>query len=379
MPNTLAKIMKNKKKLITLLIALSLSINAFCQQTNSIKATFRESGINQKKIVPEKLSELDYYKLLYENTNNSNATYISLIQWSIGISFTFLLVIIGSQIFFNYRISKKEIVFIKKDLEEKISELKNTLIEVIEERFILQKLELKNDFDKSEKQLNKSIETINNNFISFKSESKNDFDKSEKLLLERIETLNNNFSLFRSEIKNNFNKSEKILFEKVESINNNFTNFKSESKISFDKSEKQLTEKLDKQFNSQTKLVELELKMLNTTIDNKTKDLKNEIQKNSGYIWKLKGVEAIALSRFLSSAFLEIELGREIKYILNDIIDIVKDLTEIHKVDHNNLDSLMVKIKESHKVQYDEIISLYKDKPIYDFDENSIKHIVTEN
>src|ERR1044072_295484 len=65
------------------------------------------------------LTEAKAYQLLYENAKASNDKTISITQWTIGISLSILLAILFSQIFFNYRISKKEIDYIKKDIDEK--------------------------------------------------------------------------------------------------------------------------------------------------------------------------------------------------------------------------------------------------------------------
>ena len=271
-----------------LLFILSLfTINSFSQVANNTETLTNDSipdiEVKKEKISNNSLSELDYYKLLYNQTQSNNEQYISLIQWTLGISFVFLLAIIGSQIFFNYRINKKEIDYIKKDIDEKISELKNDLSESLDEKFNILKSELKVDLTKSESEITKNIET---KFSSFKEVSKIKMEVIEKSLLQNI------------------------------------------------------------------------------------KALEKEIEKNAGDLWKLKGVESNALSSFLRSAAIQIDLKREVKYLLDDIIDVLKKLEEIHSSDYNSLDTLIEKIKISHSEKTKEIISLYKEKPVYVYERN---------
>jgi hypothetical protein len=389
-----------KKNIFTILIIAICIFSAFSQE----KDTINDSTIISNLVDQSNLSELDYYKLLYENSNKNNETYVSLIQWSLGLSFAFLLAIIGSQIFFNYRISKKEIVSIKKDLEERISELKNALSENIETKFVAQNLTIKNDFNKTEKQLINKIKTLNENFSDFKADIKSDFEKTEKQLIDKTETLNENFSDFKADIKSDFEKTEKQLIDKIEILNENFSDFKADIKSDFEKTEKQLIDKakiqnknfsdfkadiksdfektekqlinnLDKQFDSKNELTELQIEVLKVSLLKKIKDIKTEVIENEGHIWELRGVSSNALTSFIDSALIQIELNMEVKYILKYIIKTLTKLKDIHKSDFEKLDSLTEKIKESHKEEFEKIINLYRMKPTYSFEEG-VKKII---
>jgi hypothetical protein len=368
-----------KKTIFTILIILVYTFNSFCQEKDTINNSVNDSTKILLLKNQSNISELDYYKLLYENSNKNNEAYVSLIQWSLGLSFAFLLAIIGSQIFFNYRISKKEIISIRKDLEERISELKNTLTENIEDKFNSQNLSFKKDFEKTEKQLNEKIEIINSRFSGFKSEIKSDFDKTEKQLNEKIEIINSRFSDFKSEIKSDFDKNEIQLNEKIEIINNRFSDFKSEIKSDFDKSEIQFLDKINNQFDSKSKIVELQIKAISLRFTKEIKSLNNDIIKNTGHLWELRGVSANALTRFIDSALLQIELKREVKYILDDLIKTLTKVTEIHITNYENLDLLTEKIKETHKKYFDEIKGLYISKSVYTYENGKVKYLQSKN
>lgn len=340
-----------KKQLTLIFLFLFISVFSFANNDSTKTSNTKvESVVQKKNSVIEgnnkSLSELDYYKLLYDKEKSNGNSYVSLIQWIIGVCLAFLLAIIGSQIFFNYRISKKEIASIKSDLEERISELKNSLLENIENEFTTINLSIKNDFDKVEKQFIKKIETLIENFSDFKSDIKSDFDKTEKHFIEKAETLNVNFSDFKSDIKSNF-----------------------------DKTEKQLISTIDKQFVSKNKLTELQIETLKATLSSKIKNIEIQVEENQGQLWELRGVSSNALTFFIRSAFIKIELKGEVKYILDDIIKTIAKLDEIHKSEYDNLDALTEIIKQSHKDQFNKIISLYRSKPIYIF-EDGVKKII---
>jgi len=132
--------------------------------------------------------EQDLYKLLYENSSDSNAKIIATIQWSVGIISTFVIVLLGSQILFNYRVNKEEIRAIRSELDEKFSELKaNTLSNSNEERKeLIEKFE--NKISHMEKEIKDSISLHykeRDKYIDVKLES---FDKDTARLKSKLES-----------------------------------------------------------------------------------------------------------------------------------------------------------------------------------------------
>src|SRR6056297_2184274 len=101
-----------------------------------------------------KLTESETYRLLYNNAKDTNNRIISTIQWMIGISVAFLLTLFGGHIFFNWRINRKEIDIIKKDIDKKIENLNKDLLKNISEDTKERKKEIKSTID--EKFENKS-------------------------------------------------------------------------------------------------------------------------------------------------------------------------------------------------------------------------------
>src|SRR5437762_3272283 len=58
--------------------------------------------------------------------------------------------------------------------------------------------------------------------------------------------------------------------------------------------------------------------------------LKADLKKHEAEIWLLKGVNQNALSYFIKATEFKVELGEEIKYILGDIVTILKKIDDIH-------------------------------------------------
>ncbi|MGJ8738313.1 hypothetical protein [Zobellia laminariae] len=276
---------------IILIILFAFNLN-FSQGQDTIKPDTLKQVELVQTLQNETLPELDYYKMLYNSQVESNDTFETLFQWTIGLSFGFLIAIIGSQIFFNYRINKKEIEYIKKDLQESILEL--------------------------EGRQNKNMTT--------------------------------KFSELEKELK--------IVIEK----NSNTAN-----------------EKLEEKLKSSEKIQSIELKILENTIDRGLKDLsqrtekelkvlEKDLSKNTGDLWKLKGIESNALTSFIKSALLQKDLNYEVKYILDDIIQILHPMDEIFESDYENLKKLYELVKTSHKSKAEKLNDAIKNKGIYTFD-----------
>lgn len=273
-------ILKNLSIMTAFIFIVSIS-NAetigYVKQTSNLILTDTTSLSNHNPI-----TESDAYKLLYENAKENNDRIVTTIQWVIGISLAFLLAILGSQIFFNWKINKNEIDYIKKDIEEKMLTLKAELTSSID----VKGKEIQNAIDKKISEAEMQLKT---------------------------------------DIKDKF-----------------------ESRIKFFSYKSDATEE---------------------RIDKEVKQLKIELEKNSGDIWLLKGIESNALSSYLRTAKLQIELKREAKYILNDIISILSKLEDIHDLDYRNLNELINCLDSTYQTQKDKITSLYKNKPVYRFSE----------
>lgn len=218
------------------------------------------------------------YKLLYDNSKENNEKIVSTIQWSIGLVATFIFALLGSQIFFNYRVSKEEINSIRSDLDDNFSSLK---LEV--------------------------IKTINEDSKKHKEKISREFEK----------------------LEDNIERSTDIRFEEK-----------------------------DKLFDSKYEVLDKKYSALKDILEFKISILESELEKVTGHVWDLRGVKVNALRRFISTANSEIDIGITPEFTLGDIKTVLNKMTEIEK--NEDLEKLLKKIPDEHKIIRDEIQDLYK-------------------
>lgn len=238
--------------------------------------------IQQTKII-ENNNEKEAYKLLYETTQKNNDTLRETTHWTIGIVIAFIILILGSQFLYNWRLNKQEVDNIKGEIDLKFQELSGKLIA---DRDLLLK-EIKGDISDSKKET---------------------YD----YLKDKLETY-------------------KESFEKTLTANK----------------------------------TELQKELL---------VFKADLKKHEAEIWLLKGVNQNALSYFIKATEFKVELGEEIKYILGDIVTILKKIDDIHEIDYNNLIMLVGEAKKRFGAQYDkqleEVEKNYLDKEIYKYEKS---------
>jgi len=270
------------KSLILLLLFFS-----FFNQINPQEIDIRKDTLTAKTDT----NYMNLYQLLYDNSKDTNQALITTIHWIIGIMVTFFLAIVGTQIFFNYRINKQEIESIKQNIVKEFSEIKGKIL-----------LDISNEKESNRKEIKTDLE-------------------------KRINDLNEKFTTY-------FSDKSKI----IDAYND---------------------------VNQKT------IQQINAALESKTKALQIDINKNTGDIWILKGVKVNAISNFSRTAILQKEMNYEMKYTLDNIIEVLKDLNEIHEGDYKELDKLIQEIPEKYSDKKVQIENGYKNKPIYKFVESA--------
>lgn len=236
---------------ITILFLLNHSVLAFAEaDKNSDKSSKQEKALH----VAEQdgglsVEKENLYELLYENSVASNNRVITTIQWSLGIISSFVLLFLGSQVFFNYRVNKEEVGAIRSESEERFSNLKSELLESIR-------------LDSSSK-----VKEISSSF--------------EKLSAE-----------LKGEVSKRVDEKEKYLDAKIESLQKDYSS-------------------LDKR--TQSALKDIQIKNHNMEAE----------------IWRLRGIEANALSRFVDQATMEIHQGKSPQHTLKEILNSLTAMEEV--------------------------------------------------
>lgn len=159
-----------------------LNLN-FCIADSIVK---KEISKNEVGNIIDKNNIVDsnsYYKLLYENAKDNNDQMITILEWVVGLSTSFLLALFLAQIFFNWRLNKKEIDYIKKDIDEKIGELKASLLKEINDNLKI-----------SELKIEKTIKVATENLEKQIAEKSKIIELTEKLWQKDIESLKVEFT-----------------------------------------------------------------------------------------------------------------------------------------------------------------------------------------
>lgn len=165
------------KKEIIIVLILFISSIAIANKTviNQTEKT-QQTEQSYKDNVSVQNSEL-YYKLLYENSKETNSKLLSLLTTSMTVVIAVILAIIGSSFFYNYRFNKKEYELLTKETTNKLEEVQKNLLN--ETRIEVQKISESNK---------KEIESY---FVQISETYKTNYETFRDSVKSIIETYNN--------------------------------------------------------------------------------------------------------------------------------------------------------------------------------------------
>ncbi|MFA5060158.1 MAG: hypothetical protein WC676_05975 [Candidatus Omnitrophota bacterium] len=176
---------------IVLIVMGSLEAEA----VNSTKANAKSPIANNVQSSIHAMTESKAYELLYNNSKESNDRLMSTTQWACGFVAGFILLVLGTQIFFNYRIGKQEIDNIKNELEKRLTADKSNLLENInkankENERIVQQLS-----EKAKSDLKEIIDSRFTEKIKLLETEKEIYKKDIELIESRISTKISNLAI----------------------------------------------------------------------------------------------------------------------------------------------------------------------------------------
>jgi Asp-tRNA(Asn)/Glu-tRNA(Gln) amidotransferase C subunit len=172
-----------KPGILSILIVMLLSVNSFCQKK------INPDSLYQSTIGELKNRELDSYKALVETSKASNEDFKETVRWFIGGMVGFVILVLGSQIFYNVQLNTRKVEAIRNELGKEIQELNTKSIESIDGKFseISKKFEdLKNA---SESKMNRSFEVMTKGYDAEMKLREKGYDRDIKSLEADIEKL----------------------------------------------------------------------------------------------------------------------------------------------------------------------------------------------
>jgi hypothetical protein len=213
-----------KKLILILLLVCTTSINiVFAEsvppadtstKTNTPEITTTITDTTEVEL-KEGLSELEAYKLLYENQKHSNDKILDTVYWALGIAVSIVLLFIGANIFINFRINKRENELIQLENSSKLVSLHLESLD-----------KLKKDFDDHADQLIKKVlgdlenfkNQINDQFNTFKDTLSIEIQSTQRTIKSVEESLTQREIPL---IKEQFNSGLIQLEKKVDRVNIN--------------------------------------------------------------------------------------------------------------------------------------------------------------
>lgn len=295
-----------KTRLVFILIIFVFISNAIASNIDTVPIEKKQS---------EKIEQL---KCENSDLKEQKSEVINVLKWSIGSIIIIIIALIGSNVYFNFRLSSKEIENIKKGIE---LDIKNIRIEI--EKSISEKLnelnenfqknndKLKNDFSILEKEINTNI--------------KNDNSKLSDKFQNQLDEFNNNYRQQISTIEKSFSSQLMALQENLEKAKEN----------------------LDEKINTNTKKLNSTENALTKSIEISNKSIRASIERNAGYMWETRGVLSNSLTSYIRECEIYIELGGiddMIELSLSNIIGIVKKMNIISNYDKYDLENLFKKL-----------------------------------
>jgi hypothetical protein len=204
------------KKLIFLLIVflpiISLADSTLIQ--NESVVTPIEDQVETKDIASKQnIESVSYYKLLYENSKESNSKLLSLLTAAMVIIIAVILAIIGSSFFYNYRFNKKEYELLTKENINRIEEAQKKLLEAsrteIEKISENNKKEIEKKFTQISETYRTNFETIKDSIKTIVTSFKQSIDENLKKQSEAFDTLEKQVEQLQTTAQNDIKVNEK--------------------------------------------------------------------------------------------------------------------------------------------------------------------------
>lgn len=289
---------------LSFILLLTTYLTVYSRDTLQTKATATPT---QQIETVENISPTAY-KLLYENQKESNDKILQTVYWSLGGILAVLLLIIGSNIFFNVRFNKKEVELITTELLSRLEEAKNQYLNEINQKIESSTTDLRKTIEEDKQELSKTYQ-------------------------ELLKSYNDNLNLQIKTLKESYEEKAKLIAKQVER-----------------------SERIADHHND----------MIKHSIDRETKLLKRDILKNEAEIWILKGIHSISLTSYIRLAKLDfdIEYDWAFKYTSDDIIKCLGKVDSITPEDSAELNAVLEIANEKYGVKTAQIRQILKDKPV---------------
>jgi len=300
------------KYIIAVFITLLLSSNVSNgQSTDSV-----EINLNQNEKIEQLVKE-------NQTLTSQKSEIVDILKWSIGSILIIIIALLTSSVYFNFRLSRKEIENINKGIE---LEIKNFKIDL--EKSISQKIEL---FENSSKE---NTDNLKVNFTKLEKELNAKIDRDNTKLLDGFQ---NQLDEFNINYRQQITTIEKSLTSQINTFENLI---------------KQLKDNLLEKINTNSEEINKNNKNVLDLIERVKKSITASIERNAGYMWEAKGVLSNALNSYRRECEIHIDLGNDfmIGLSLDSLKKIAEQMGKVYSYDQKDLEKLFDKLPS----KYDE-------------------------
>ena len=258
--------------------------------------------------------------MLYENAVDSQQTLISTTQWAIGLLAAVVFAVFGTQLFFNYRIGKKDVDNLTGLLQKGLADNRAESAEVLSTRITQLRVDLRSEFGTQAEQI-----------AQLRAELRAE-------LAAHGEQLNQMRTELRADIDNSSTRSSDGLTR--------------------------LREELQNQIRAESSVVAAKLSELKKEHEGNDKLVDRRLDDLDARLWETEGVIHNALTNHIKGVLHDLDLGWDASTSLKHVIRILEQVTFIYDVDVPDVEALIKRLPKQYSEQLEKIKKRFKELPV---------------
>ncbi len=205
--------MKKTKKVYKIILILLIFITIvncvalfICfYKVNNIEHNITSMQNTNTGTLQNNISQTEAYKLMYENQKDSNSKIIETVYWALGALATVILGIIGTNVFFNFRVNKKDIESITNNMNTTVEQIKGDMYKIIQTKI--------DDY------IQRSGQKFENDFLVFEQKQ----DAQIKLFSDNLDSkINSVVETLKTNISTNYSEQNRKYDTLTKSINTKY-------------------------------------------------------------------------------------------------------------------------------------------------------------
>src|SRR5260221_1913060 len=214
----------------TLIFFLLISGTLFAQTSKDTSKNNSQTNIQQNQDKKDTTQSKDLYKMLYEETKETNDKLVKTVLWTLGVIVTIALLLVGYNVLYNFKINKDQIDNINKEVDNKIEKVRNEGVKNLNTRLDDNKKEFEERINIVNKEFNDTLSTKIQSLTDTYEKQTNAYKEStelqvktlEKSIEERTKNLNASIEIFHAELKRSILEVDQKIDTLGQELNDDF-------------------------------------------------------------------------------------------------------------------------------------------------------------